>query len=100
MKATEFNTTLETLVDQPGGLWAVLDELSQICFNKAQHIESAWQDKPLAGQWDRAGNVCLTASGRKSVKTVSKTIAKRIESGHSPGLERTAGGRGRMSGGN
>lgn len=42
---------LEALLDKQT-LPAVLDDLIQICNDKAEHVRSAWQDETLAEAWD------------------------------------------------
>jgi hypothetical protein len=41
---------LETLIDRTS-LQSVLMALSEICCEKAEHVETAWQDKHLARAW-------------------------------------------------
>lgn len=41
---------LERLIDSQG-IGQVLIALSEICGAKAEHIETTWQDKPLAKRW-------------------------------------------------
>ena len=43
---------LEAFVDRHG-MAEVLDCLSTICSEKAEHVRSAWQDEMLAKAWDR-----------------------------------------------
>ena len=50
----EFIDTMEALVDR-SSLNYVLNTLTQICFLKADHISSNWQDEGLAKLWIRAG---------------------------------------------
>jgi len=45
--------TLEKLVDS-AGLQGVLMALSEICGEKAEHVRTNWQDKPLARRWNTA----------------------------------------------
>ena len=47
--------TLESMVDMYG-LGHILNSLSAICFLKAEHIRSAWQDEGLAKDWEYAGD--------------------------------------------
>lgn len=44
---------LEMLVDS-AGLAAVLDALAVVCQEKSEHINTVWQDKPLARTWQKA----------------------------------------------
>ncbi len=49
----EFSEKLEALIDAHG-LYNVVETLSTICSEKAEHIETNWQDGKLARQWDYA----------------------------------------------
>lgn len=51
----ELETKLEALIDSDG-LVNVLDAIQQICYGKAEHIRSAWQDTSLANTWDHAAS--------------------------------------------
>jgi len=57
---------LETLVDAHG-LDSVLLDLAGICFGKADHIRTNWQDEKLAKVWEKAGLVCDKASAKVEV---------------------------------
>jgi hypothetical protein len=46
---------LERMVDTLG-LAVVLEMLSQVCHEKADHIRTIWQDKQTAGCWDMDGS--------------------------------------------
>jgi hypothetical protein len=46
---------LEELVDSTS-VSDVLQMLSEIYFEKSEHIRDNWQDEPLARIWERAGN--------------------------------------------
>ena len=46
--------TLEPLIDKHG-MVHVLAGLALICFEKAEHLRSNWQDDNSAKVWDRAG---------------------------------------------
>jgi hypothetical protein len=47
---------LETFIDD-GSLSAVLDNLAMVCFAKAAHLQSNWQDGTSAKAWDDAGGM-------------------------------------------
>lgn len=47
---------LEQLVDSYG-LIAVLRALAEICYEKAEHVRSAWQDERLGKVWERTGKL-------------------------------------------
>lgn len=54
---------LEALVDQ-FGLFAVLDNLSDVCGLKVEHVTSNWQDADLAKEW-RAAETAIDAAASK-----------------------------------
>lgn len=45
---------IEELIDQ-NSLSAVKEALANVCFEKAEHIQSNWQDSDLAKTWENAG---------------------------------------------
>ena len=47
----QFSESLEKLVDKHG-LYAVISELSNICFEKKEHVLTNWQDEGLAELWE------------------------------------------------
>lgn len=49
------NDQLEQLIDQHG-LVRVMEIIAGICYEKAIHVETNWQDKVLAGEWESNGN--------------------------------------------
>lgn len=53
---------LERMIDNTD-IIAVMTALSEICGEKADHIEANWQDKPLARAWRNAcGAIGCTAA--------------------------------------
>lgn len=52
---TELQQQLEILLDEHGGLAAVLDALAMLCFEKAERLKANRQDPLLAGIWEAAG---------------------------------------------
>lgn len=48
------NMVLEAMVDAYG-LQVVLMALANICYEKAEHVDHAWQDSTLARAWRNAG---------------------------------------------
>ena len=68
-------TTLEQFVDS-SSLATVLDALSTIAFEKAEHIHTNWQDRALARAWESAGQKLALASINKSIQTVSRNGAQ------------------------
>jgi hypothetical protein len=45
---------LEQIIDKHG-LAHVLQALEQVCYEKAEHIRTNWQDRDLALRWERNG---------------------------------------------
>lgn len=43
---------LENLIDRRG-IGNVLGQITDICHAKAEHVDHAWQDRPLAMAWER-----------------------------------------------
>lgn len=54
---------LEDLIDSCG-LSNVLESLGDICFEKADHVASNWQDDNLSKLWNRAATHCNSAASR------------------------------------
>ena len=54
---------LETLVDRHG-LSNVIEALSIVCAEKADHIQTNWQDNVLAGSWERSSHQLDTVAAR------------------------------------
>jgi hypothetical protein len=54
---------LEQLIDKHG-LAKVLSTISEICAAKAEHIQSSYNDKPLASMWRKYSNLISTTAGR------------------------------------
>lgn len=46
---------LERQIDSVG-LFEVLQAISEICYEKAEHVNDNWQDKDLARCWQMAGS--------------------------------------------
>ena len=55
MEDDEMQTELELMVDKTN-LRSVLQLLMNICFDKAQYLETNWQDESGANSWNRDGN--------------------------------------------
>ena len=51
----ELADQLEPLIDR-ASLAMVLEALSQVCWEKADHLQSNWQDPVTAKAWHKAGN--------------------------------------------
>lgn len=52
--------TLEGLIDTHG-LANVLEALVAICYEKASHLQTNWQDDGAAREWTKAGRRIATA---------------------------------------
>lgn len=61
---------LEMLLDATS-LNAVMQALSEVCGAKAEHIESNWQDKPLARDWRTAEGFIGVHATAKQVMRIS-----------------------------
>lgn len=55
MNMQELKNKLETIIDS-NSVATILEAMSQISYEKAQHIQESYQDKHLAGTWTIAGN--------------------------------------------
>ena len=60
---------LEAMIDV-AGLPAVLDALGTICREKAEHVQSNWQDTALARQWTRAAKIIERAACHQHVNSL------------------------------
>lgn len=61
---------LEVIIDKIG-LGNTLATLSTVCHEKAEHIESNWQDPTLAKQWTKAGQFLNTITRKTVIDAVS-----------------------------
>jgi hypothetical protein len=64
---------LEDMIDKHG-LTTILDMISNICQEKAIHIESNWQDESAAKAWRKAGRLIDKMTSSKSYETACKTF--------------------------
>ena len=55
MMTEEQKLTLEQIVDATN-LSDVLAALAEICYGKAEHLRSNWQDESAAKAWQKAAN--------------------------------------------
>jgi hypothetical protein len=53
---TEMQNELESLIDKHG-LKGVLSAIGNVCFEKAIHLRSNWQDSAAAKVWERDGKL-------------------------------------------
>lgn len=54
---------LESMVDS-SSVRDLLEEIADICFEKAQHIRENWQDRVTAKTWDSDGNAIMKLAAR------------------------------------
>lgn len=55
--------TLETLIDQ-WSLRVVCEMLAEICADKADHLQTNWQDSPSARAWQQYGGQLNRLAGK------------------------------------
>ncbi len=60
---SNIETELEALIDRHG-LTHVVNTLSVICAEKAEHLRSNWQDKAAAKVWSADSNILDDAARR------------------------------------
>jgi len=58
---SELIHSLESLVDH-STLFDVIQSLHLLCLEKAEHIETTWQDKVVARPWRKAASSLLSSS--------------------------------------
>jgi hypothetical protein len=64
MNPIDLQRELESLLDQ-SSLPELITELAAICYGKADHIRTNWQDEQLADQWAKAAHkLCHVAVSR------------------------------------
>lgn len=51
---TTLKDQLENIIDR-NSVFHVLEAISQICYEKGQHIHENWQDKSTAKNWEKIG---------------------------------------------
>ena len=61
MERRQLEETIETLVDKHGAQ-VVLQALAQVCAEKADHVNTNWQDRALAKDWEHASDRMWDAS--------------------------------------
>lgn len=49
---SDLDMVIEEAIDA-GGISAVIDALVRVCFEKAEHLRSNWQDNVSARSWER-----------------------------------------------
>lgn len=62
---SDWQDDLEQMIDR-NGLEHVLNALSVICAEKAEHLNTNWQDKVAARDWIKASNLIDTVATRVS----------------------------------
>ena len=46
------------------GVDGILEMISEVCYEKAQHVRENWQDEVLAKQWDKLGSIVDSCSAK------------------------------------
>lgn len=64
----EYN--LEMMLDN-STLADMLQSLESICYAKADHLDSNWQDREAAKAWNRAGSVLSRVDRKGAIQDVS-----------------------------
>lgn len=49
---------LESMIDSEG-VSGILEEIADICFEKAEHIRENWQDRVTAKSWEKDANAVM-----------------------------------------
>jgi len=70
MTNPEYIDLIERAIDA-NGLQETLQMLSSICWEKASHVLTNWQDKKLASAWEKAATAIERASVTQAVISVS-----------------------------
>lgn len=65
----ETNDAIEKLIDSTS-LETVLNAVVQVCYEKAAHLRSNWQDEVAAKRWERAAVLIDKAHTRASVLAI------------------------------
>jgi hypothetical protein len=65
MTEQQLDDALEALIDKTD-IALVIASLERVCWAKAEHLHSAWQDKLSAKQWERTGKLLGTLHSRIS----------------------------------
>jgi hypothetical protein len=56
---------LEQMIDARG-LYGVLEDIAAICYAKAEHLETNWQDANAAKVWQKCGLLADTFAAKAS----------------------------------
>jgi len=70
MESAELERSLESLLDQ-SSLSNLLQALGQVCYEKADHLRSNWQDRLSASSWELAARRVQGCGDYDAVKRVS-----------------------------
>jgi hypothetical protein len=62
-RAQKLDAVVEQAIDE-FGLKRVVDAIARICYEKAEHVLTNWQDRPMAGWWSRRGVVLDRAAAK------------------------------------
>ena len=70
MEAQEILDRLEEIIDKTS-LQYLLEMVSEVCNDKAIHINDNWQDGPLANCWEVARDLIDDLSAHQGIKIIS-----------------------------
>ena len=74
--AGEYDMTLhdkdyiEDMIDEHG-LQHVIETISDVCYEKEQHIKENWQDIPLSATWNKAARYLFTCAMTTKIRDCS-----------------------------
>lgn len=63
MRQSDLENEIEKLVDA-SSVQSIIEALAVVCYEKAEHIRSSYNDKPLARQWEKNGNLVIKLSSK------------------------------------
>jgi len=66
MQNPEYIDLIERCIDA-NNLQETLQMISSVCWEKASHVLSNWQDKELAGRWEKAAKAVESLSVKSSI---------------------------------
>ena len=66
---SDLETKLETIVDS-ATLFDVVEALQGLCFLKAEHLSSNWQDDKSARTWTKAGLAFDAILARQAIRAI------------------------------
>ena len=57
LTADDLEMELDACSSFGGGMIGLMQHLQQVCCDKAEHVQTNWQDKALAREWEKARKV-------------------------------------------